>query len=1691
MKIRTKHPQVNGILELLEQEVSHFRRIHRLIDLCEVLIKTHTSYILSDYFSVKDVSDDIKELLAYVLITPSLGSWQKIGRIVINDLAVPKVIAKDEFEKLEGILLKKQKSKLLDIIKNIYSLSGKTYVLKDGVNYDIKNDIRKNCFNLNRYENSTSLFIKDFYITFNWWDEKVEVNKLVDFRNRYAHGATPLEEDCQREFKHYWNIVKNILQSRNMTWLFDTSVVVFKLEGEKLIPGYFDDASYSFLTEDRLEKVFLQNEDIRENRPYLINGEGKLLELFPFLYYKKHNKTGKDTIIFYNDLKHKDKKEISYLNYSYGDHIKEKEIYREFMDIIKIEEWKKQFKISFDERIEELTNVFEGREWELGKLTNFLQNRDRGFCFITGAPGIGKSSLVAKLIKNLNQETDVYAIEYLIKRGNGNSVDILKYLNYKLEEFFKTGISIDEKNLKTSLEARLNNISKNLSGKKLVIIVDGLDEGLKEDKEILSNLIYESYKGIYVIYSSRMSNEIRKFYHYLDREEKFQMELLGLSSTEIRSLLYEVINKYELEDSYVEEVKKKSEGNPLYVKLLCKALDSGEMKVNDSISLASSISDFYQGIIDRYLEMDNGQWILKVLSIITCAKQFVSEKFIKFVMNYGYGKGENEIPRALNELMEVLTTSPSKGDEYQLFHESFREYLLDAKRDEIIEGQKAIVSFCDNYCDLSDFSESISMYPFKFYSYHLKKLKRLDSMEALCEDGFIQAQIDKTNSYTYSLNFLKDAVDLAVEKKDMDRVVKFTSLMGKLYIQLNNAALNLLKKEFNDTGKIEKALMEVDLTDGVKQDVIYFNLLVKALEDKASESKREKIKLILDHMENREKTGNWCSIIPLPFMVEVMRKINELSLDISPILKWGKLQDDTEDNGYINKIFDDFNVLKNTDCRLLFNLKEIMGDNKIKYLCLLAKALYNQGQNHWGVWVLKYAVAQVSKIDEPAFYGPKGSFRSDLYAICADAAYLLNEPELLQYVLDKIKFLQSQLDAYLSFARTNVALGNIEECKNNLQEALKTAYKIREHDRPIVQDIIKICNLAKDIGLEDFRRNCEDEALAIAGEDGSGIDYEMLVEYFISTDRVDDGLRILKSGCLDYRVVSQSTVELLLNLNEMELVEKVMPVQNDPLYVSYIDKQIKYYFRNNNIEKVMQLINSLEFDYISEDGEVYDSQRAEGYETLCKEYIKHNQVNKAREIYLSEKLNSPHSIARYLASKGYEKEALEMVSVLKLENSINSEFFKILSYSALKRGDEKDALIYINSSLRPTEFLGVREREKNKVVYIYLHRIRKLIISGKVLKAFEESKILSEYCKNTYCYLWDTYPYNFRHILDLTRKLDKETDFEELLKTVENAIDVYKKNRLFYGVRQGALDSFYSGDYDELIEGLDSIEGIEKDRVVLENLVYCSTGFHGKGDFYTRDKVINFLMKLYDENRIFSVHWIFGALFHEVKIQDNHKYEKKIEEILIKDQLGRRKDGSNLINESCYLMRLGELTTLLRMLKECRFKGEELCNNFGMISLFLNQDNLNEIKNYIQENSFILGKAGKKAILGYVLDNLFLVENYEDELYQIIPELINDKQGVEKILRNFILHQYYYFIDDRTKLTKAIEDIKDVIWVEDLMSKEEKKYHYDSLIEWVKEIDDKEKQSQILNLASNVLLQIISKDEFNEKVKELLKFPTE
>lgn len=104
-------------------------------------------------------------------------------------------------------------------------------------------------------------------------------------------------------------------------------------------------------------------------------------------------------------------------------------------------------------------------------------------------------------------------------------------------------------------EKRLLEVSKQLKDdERLLIIVDGLDEA-KAGDPLMSLLPRTVPEKVLVIYGSRPQAAIKfSFYEELDREHRTQFDLGGLSLADIRAVMMESVNKYELQQIYVASV---------------------------------------------------------------------------------------------------------------------------------------------------------------------------------------------------------------------------------------------------------------------------------------------------------------------------------------------------------------------------------------------------------------------------------------------------------------------------------------------------------------------------------------------------------------------------------------------------------------------------------------------------------------------------------------------------------------------------------------------------------------------------------------------------------------------------------------------------------------------------------------------------------------------------------------------------------------------------------------------------------------------------------------------------------------------------------------------------------------------------------------------------------------------------------
>ncbi len=628
-----------------EDNAQSFRKVHRLIDLIEVFCKLYTAASMATFLvALRDsienekatVSEEsftkIKVMLAAGLKTPSLGIWWKFARditAILNELNIPHILPGAEKE-----------------------------ILND------KSSIKK-AFDGNK--------------------------NLIAFRNSYAHGATPTDATCKKDLEELWPRMLQLLT--DAISIREVKLVICNDE-KKCMHAVAAELHHFDAIQDPLpgHSWFCSN--------------GQYYDAFPILSFKLND--GNADFFFYNDLK---EKFANYLNYPNAEHFKDTNLKEQLLTYIPIESWKKIGNVDmepFRHQVEMLTEVFKGRKRELLDIATFLSDEYNRFLCIWGPPGVGKSALLARATQIARCSTEIrdtideniqwpdrkfHMVEYFIRRGATETAShFFDSVNQRLDYLFKLRLDYGKTDSeKHSLfQARLYQVSMQLKeDERLLIIVDGLDE-IKSGDPLLSMLPKLLPEKIQIIYGARPQQELRfTFYEQIDRERKACFDLGGLSLSDIRAVLMEHVSKYEMEQTYVDEVLRISEGNPLYLKLLCRGLEQNIYKLNQISTLPKGMDELYQAALFR-LEKEN-PGAINFLIYLTAAKDFVSAELAASWIQTDSSDLRN---RLLFACLEFLYENPltESVEDYQLFHESLREYLSKHYKEEL---QNCLERICD------------------------------------------------------------------------------------------------------------------------------------------------------------------------------------------------------------------------------------------------------------------------------------------------------------------------------------------------------------------------------------------------------------------------------------------------------------------------------------------------------------------------------------------------------------------------------------------------------------------------------------------------------------------------------------------------------------------------------------------------------------------------------------------------------------------------------------------------------------------------------------------------------------------------------------------------------------------------------------------------------------------------------------
>lgn len=859
----TRHTHINQMISLFEQEVQPFRKVHRMIDLFETIIKTHTAIIIADYFRQRQLSDDIKGILAEGLRTPSLGIWQFISRTIVNEMAAGK-----------------------DMLP----------------------------------------FIEGFYTYFNKWDKNLRAGEkdVIAFRNQYAHGATPSDRQCEMDISRMIPVLRQMLV---VPWLSASTIVVFNEIDGHWTPAHQDGWKDDLLLTGRpldFPGVLLPG------RPYLVievDGSIRLLDLFPILYFKEGMKDGIGyrSLAFLNDLKKWDKKEISFLNYPHSHLFREgANVFEQFQQVIKVDEWKRWLSRDFRERIQRLTENFQGRELELAALREFINNKDKRFAIVQGDAGIGKSALLARLLEELQLESDqqsLIVIEYFIRRGSqfAFSSKLVMYFIERLLQVFslplKMETSVDDNYI--LLQELVIKIAKDkLAGKQLVFIIDGVDEGIGDDQKIIDYLWTEVPGAIKVIYSGRRGDADPFFARVRAANENNvqQINLEALQEAVVRAILYGT-DKYKLLSeqggNYIHQVALRSGGNPNYLKWLLNSIESGDLELNAADRLPENVEAFFEPFLKKFSSVPGCEsaLVLKCLYTIAAAKDMLSPHHVQLIHQMDHG----EVERVFGRLSEVLIESErimehNNGSTevvkfYQVYHEDFLMFLKRYRADQLRMEEEEIVRFSlqiTNTASHQAVNRYIQRYTFEFLPLHLYHLYQItggnqfkEQLVALCFDkGFKEKQIVNTDQYERTFELLYFGLSVLDEQTEFRERIS----IGIEAIQLRQQFYNQVEqiKKWISVGERDEVLLvlrRISLFESEEHRLLLYYYLLSRLTYEQGEKAQPLLQLVMKTLDNDLPEGNkvqdWTHWLPPVAVFEMLQRLHDMEIDVVPILSRG------------------------------------------------------------------------------------------------------------------------------------------------------------------------------------------------------------------------------------------------------------------------------------------------------------------------------------------------------------------------------------------------------------------------------------------------------------------------------------------------------------------------------------------------------------------------------------------------------------------------------------------------------------------------------------------------------------------------------------------------------------------------------------------------------------------------------------
>jgi hypothetical protein len=355
--------------------------------------------------------------------------------------------------------------------------------------------------------------------------------------------------------------------------------------------------------------------------------------------------------------------------------------------------------------------LFIGRKDQIEELLKWLKQCQGGVGVVHGAPGMGKTALIARLsIEIMRRQRNWICLRHFFKSDDGERCSVrgfirgvLAQLCEKGGELVKIGSGSDMDQTHQVFRDALRRFSTEKLGKgteaqkeKLVLLLDGLDEIAEIDGSIFKLIRETQIPGVVWLASGRALEPVEEGLPDDGVNQWiFKSGLPPLDRASVRAFLLNELKGDDAlfllrdergENRFLDELASETRSLPLYLKLLVEELrdpSNAKKYMENPSELPKGLVEYYDRLVNSFSLDDAKQLLPQIIALLAHTKTAIPESTLTNWLSDPEVAYPEESQRVVSKALRMghilLRVGHVRGEMsgYSLYHQSFRDYLLE------------------------------------------------------------------------------------------------------------------------------------------------------------------------------------------------------------------------------------------------------------------------------------------------------------------------------------------------------------------------------------------------------------------------------------------------------------------------------------------------------------------------------------------------------------------------------------------------------------------------------------------------------------------------------------------------------------------------------------------------------------------------------------------------------------------------------------------------------------------------------------------------------------------------------------------------------------------------------------------------------------------------------------------------------